>query len=201
MHHSSFKFPHSLWQRLCRPTVSVPAFRCSTRASRRPVDNRWLLKGSMRRIGRSSFCCPQPIWKCTTSGRTPLPCPRVMPLARMNHRRIRWSKQIYLSVSFASLHRAAPVVSRRTTARSVQLDIQSALRRNPKTRSGNYRAVLDLWIDSARVIQRTALLQSTGQAERDAAVTAALQGLTTSRPPPANAPQPVRVVIVVKSPQ
>jgi hypothetical protein len=84
---------------------------------------------------------------------------------------------------------------------SVQLDIQSALRKNAKTRSGNYRAVLDLWIDSARVIQRTALLQSTGEADRDAAVTAALQGLTTSRQPPANAPQPVRVVIVVKSPQ
>jgi hypothetical protein len=84
---------------------------------------------------------------------------------------------------------------------SVQLDIQSALRKNSKTRSGNYRTVLDLWIDSARIIQRTALLQSTGEADRDAAVTAALQGLTTSRPPPANAPQPVRIVIVVKSPQ
>jgi Secretin and TonB N terminus short domain/TonB C terminal len=84
---------------------------------------------------------------------------------------------------------------------SVQLDIQSALRKNPKTRSGNYRAVLDLWIDSARVIQRTAMLQSTGEADRDTAVTAALQGLTTSRPPPANAPQPIRVVIVVKSGQ
>jgi hypothetical protein len=84
---------------------------------------------------------------------------------------------------------------------SVQQDIQSALRKNAKTRFGNYRAVLDLWIDSARVIQKTALLQSTGEADRDAAVTAALQGLTTSRAPPANAPLPVRVVIVVKSPQ
>jgi hypothetical protein len=82
---------------------------------------------------------------------------------------------------------------------SVQLDIQSALRKNAKTRSGNYRAVLDLWIDSTRVIQKTALLQSTGEADRDAAVTAALQGLTTSRSPPANTPLPIRVVIVVKS--
>jgi hypothetical protein len=83
---------------------------------------------------------------------------------------------------------------------SVQHDIQSALRKNPKTRSGSYRAVVDLWIDSGRVIQRTALFQSTGEADRDAAVTTALQGLTTSRQPPANAAQPVRVVIVVKSP-
>ena len=30
---------------------------------------------------------------------------------------------------------------------SVQLDIQSALRKDLKTRSGNYRTVLDLWID------------------------------------------------------
>jgi hypothetical protein len=84
---------------------------------------------------------------------------------------------------------------------SVQRDIQSALRRNAKTRSGNYRAVFDLWIDSARVVQKTALLQSTGEADRDAAVTAALQGLITSKAPPANTPLPVRVVIVVKSPQ
>jgi hypothetical protein len=84
---------------------------------------------------------------------------------------------------------------------SIQFDIQSALRNKPKTRSGNYRTVLDLWIDSARVIQRAALLQSTGEADRDAAVTTALRGLTTSRQPPANAPQPVRVVIVVKSGQ
>jgi hypothetical protein len=32
---------------------------------------------------------------------------------------------------------------------SVQADIQGALRKNAKTRAGNYRAVLDIWIDPA----------------------------------------------------
>lgn len=81
----------------------------------------------------------------------------------------------------------------------VQMDIQNALRKNARTRDGNYRAVLDIWIDSARTIGRTELFRSTGDHERDVAVSAVLRGLTISRPAPANTPQPVRVVIVVKS--
>lgn len=81
----------------------------------------------------------------------------------------------------------------------LQMDIQNALRKNPRTRDGSYRAVLDLWIDPARMIERTELFRSTGDRDRDAAVAAALRGVTVSRPTPANTPQPVRVVIVVKS--
>jgi hypothetical protein len=81
----------------------------------------------------------------------------------------------------------------------VQMDIQNALRKNAKTRDGNYRAVLDIWVDPARTIERTELFRSTGDRERDAAVTATLRGLTISKPAPANMPQPVRLVIVVKS--
>jgi len=82
---------------------------------------------------------------------------------------------------------------------SVQTDIQKALQKNTKTRGGSYRAVLDLWIDPSRTVQRTELFRSTGDQERDAAVASTLRGLTISRPAPANTPQPVRVVIVVKS--
>lgn len=82
---------------------------------------------------------------------------------------------------------------------SVQIDIQKALQKNNRTRGGNYRAVLDLWIDPSRTVQRTELLRSTGDQERDTAVASALRGLTISRPAPTNTPQPVRVVIVVKS--
>ncbi|WP_245311121.1 TonB C-terminal domain-containing protein [Bradyrhizobium valentinum] len=81
----------------------------------------------------------------------------------------------------------------------LQMDIQNALRKNPRTRDGSYRAVLDLWIDSARTIERTELFRSTGDRDRDAAVATALRGVTVSRPTPANTPQPVRVVIVVRS--
>ena len=82
---------------------------------------------------------------------------------------------------------------------SVQTDIQKALQRNARTRAGSYRAVLDLWIDPSRTIQRTELFRSTGDRERDTAVAAALRGVTISRPAPANTPQPVRVAIVVES--
>ena len=81
----------------------------------------------------------------------------------------------------------------------LQMDLQNALRKNPRTRDGSYRAVLDLWIDSARVIERTELLQSTGDRERDLAVVATLRGVTVSRPTPASTPQPVRIGIVVRS--
>jgi Secretin and TonB N terminus short domain/TonB C terminal len=84
---------------------------------------------------------------------------------------------------------------------SVQNDILKALQKNAKTRAGNYRAVLDLWIDPSRAVQRTELFRSTGDRDRDAAVVAALRGVTLSRPAPSNAPQPIRVVIVAQTVQ
>lgn len=84
-------------------------------------------------------------------------------------------------------------------SQKVQADIQNALRKNARTREGNYRMVLDLWIDSARTIERTELFRSTGDRDRDAAVVTTLRGVTISRPAPANTPQPVRVGIVVNS--
>ena len=87
----------------------------------------------------------------------------------------------------------------RDYSESLQLDIQRALQKNIGSRGGSYQLVVDLWIDPSRTIQRTQLLRSTGDQNRDAAVTAALQGLTVSRTTPANASQPVRIAIRVKS--
>lgn len=84
---------------------------------------------------------------------------------------------------------------------SVRSEIQRALIKNARTGSGNYRVVIDLWIDPSRIIQRTALLQSTGETARDAAITSTLQGLTINRPTPADAPQPIRAVVVVRTSQ
>lgn len=81
----------------------------------------------------------------------------------------------------------------------VQLEVERALRQNGKTASGNYRIGLSLWVDASRKIRRVALVQSTGDAERDASISLALQGLTLTRAPPANAPQPVQLVISVRS--
>jgi len=82
---------------------------------------------------------------------------------------------------------------------SVQSDIQTALRRDSRTRSGSYRLVVDLWLDSSRAVQRTELFQSTGDRDRDTTVRGVLQGLVISRAAPPTAHQPVRVVIAVKS--
>ncbi|PPQ31758.1 energy transducer TonB [Rhodoblastus sphagnicola] len=84
---------------------------------------------------------------------------------------------------------------------SVRAEIERVLRKNVKTGSGNYRAVIDLWIDSARRVQKVALLGSTGETARDAAISAALRGLTINRPTPANAPQPLRVIVTVRTAQ
>lgn len=82
---------------------------------------------------------------------------------------------------------------------SLQADIQKVLQRNADTRDGSYRAVLELWIDPLRTVQRIDVVHSTGNERRDTAVAKVLRGLIVSRPTPANTPQPVRVVIVVRS--
>jgi Secretin and TonB N terminus short domain len=81
----------------------------------------------------------------------------------------------------------------------VRSDIQRALQKNPHSATGNYRAVLDLWIDSTRTIRKAALLGPTGDDARDIAITRTLQGLTISRPTPADAPQPIRVGVAVST--
>ncbi len=81
----------------------------------------------------------------------------------------------------------------------VRAEIQRALLKNTRTASGNYRAVVDLWIDPARTIRKAALLHPTGEDERDAAITKTLEGLTISRPTPADAPQPIRAAVAVST--
>lgn len=82
---------------------------------------------------------------------------------------------------------------------SLQADIQRVLQKNAGTRAGNYRVTLDLWIDPTRTVQRVEMIRSTGSQDRDTAVASALRGVTVSRPTPAQAVQPVRLVIVVRS--
>jgi hypothetical protein len=87
----------------------------------------------------------------------------------------------------------------RDYSNAVRSDIERALRRNARTRSGNYRIGVKLWVDDARRIERAQLFQSTGDKERDAAVSASLQGLLISRDAPTHLELPVRVLVVVKS--
>lgn len=84
-------------------------------------------------------------------------------------------------------------------ANILQSNIQAALQRNEKTRGGRYRFGVKLWIDSSRTVQRIQLFESTGDPERDVSVAEVLRGLVISRAPPPGAPQPVHVLVTVRS--
>ncbi len=81
----------------------------------------------------------------------------------------------------------------------VQADIQSALKKVAKTRRGDYRVAVRLWIDPSRTIQRAELDGSTGDRDRDSSIASALQGLVLSQQAPANTPQPLRFMIAIRA--
>lgn len=82
---------------------------------------------------------------------------------------------------------------------SVQLDIERALRRNAKTRAGSYQVAVRLWIDEAQRISRVVLARPSGDVERDGSIPDSLVGLALSHPMPGNMPQPIEVLITVRS--
>ncbi|HEY0219534.1 MAG TPA: STN domain-containing protein [Afipia sp.] len=81
----------------------------------------------------------------------------------------------------------------------IQSEVETVLRKNSKIRSGNYRIRVKLWIDPLRTIRHAELAQSTGDRDRDTAITDVLQGFVVSRIPPPNTPQPIRVIVAVRS--
>jgi hypothetical protein len=81
----------------------------------------------------------------------------------------------------------------------LQTDIQNALRKNAKTRSGSYSVGIKLWLAPSGAVERAGVFRSTGDTGRDDAVLSVLQGLPLSQAVPANTPQPIRIVIYVKS--
>lgn len=82
---------------------------------------------------------------------------------------------------------------------AVRIDVHNALRNNPRTRDGNYRAVVNLWINSERVVEQVNVATTSGDPARDTALVAALRGLTMSRPRPQGTAQPVRVGVSVRT--
>ncbi len=80
----------------------------------------------------------------------------------------------------------------------IQSDIQHALRKEPKTRTGAYSAGIKLWIDNPRIVRKTELFRSSGDQERDETIARVLDGMQVSQAPPANTPQPVMVMITVR---
>lgn len=77
----------------------------------------------------------------------------------------------------------------------VQAEIQAALRRNARTRSGNYRVGVNLWFDRSGTIERSEIFRSSGDRDRDAVISAVLQEITISKAPPEDMRQPLSVAI------
>jgi len=82
---------------------------------------------------------------------------------------------------------------------TIQADIQEALKKTPTTRGANFRVGLNLWVDASRAIRKAEIFRSTGSSDRDAAISAALEGLVFRQAAPPNTPQPVRVMVTVSA--
>lgn len=82
--------------------------------------------------------------------------------------------------------------------RALQALLEQVLCKSPQTRPGTYRALIQLWIDPAGVIRRSALLASTGLAVRDEALRQALSTLV-QRPSREDAVQPVAILLLPRT--
>jgi hypothetical protein len=94
----------------------------------------------------------------------------------------------------------SPVVPDPQFLGALQASILKALCNRAETRPGNYRMALQLWITSSGTIRRAALLDSTGNAQRDAVLTEVLHDVRIGALPPAGLSQPVTLAVVPRSP-
>lgn len=78
----------------------------------------------------------------------------------------------------------------------IQAAVTRALCREVETRPGSYRAAVQLWIEPDGRVSRSALLGSTGSAERDAAIADRLRTVRLDERPPRHLPQPATLLIV-----
>jgi periplasmic protein TonB len=78
--------------------------------------------------------------------------------------------------------------------------IQDALQKDEKTRTGAYRLVANLWLDSSGAVVRSQLVSPSGDAQRDAVISRVLEHLVLKEAPPPDMPQPVQVRIDARPP-
>ncbi|WP_099790411.1 STN domain-containing protein [Variovorax sp. 54] len=95
---------------------------------------------------------------------------------------------------------AAPAIAMSPRdARVVQQALERTLCRWPHARPGTYRALVQLWVGPSGHVRRTRLLSSTGLAQRDAALEAAMNTLVFDRPPEGEADQPLTVLLLPRT--
>lgn len=97
--------------------------------------------------------------------------------------------------------------SRATSARSakrinnsyaavLQQAIETSLCRSPLTRPGSFRALVQVWVNAAGVIEHSRLISSTGDAQRDEALVLSLGATRVERPAPSSLRQPVTLLLM-----
>ncbi|MBB3227633.1 hypothetical protein FHW69_002256 [Luteibacter sp. Sphag1AF] len=87
----------------------------------------------------------------------------------------------------------------RTYASRVQHAVEMALCRSEHTRPGTYRLALSLWVDAAGRVERSDLLDTSGSADRDARISAALSQMNVGVPP-ASVSSPLVLLLLPRAP-
>jgi hypothetical protein len=108
-----------------------------------------------------------------------------------------------ITISLTSQRQATtapvPVVPDDRFLGMLQTAILQALCQSDVTRPGAYRMALQVWIRPDGTIRRTTLLNSTGDAHRDAAFVRDLQDTSVGEMPPANMLQPITMTVMPHS--
>jgi hypothetical protein len=83
-------------------------------------------------------------------------------------------------------------------ARIIQRSLEQALCGTRATRPGSYRAVLQLWLNADHRVERSTLLQGSGDTARDDALLARVRGLVLPGLP-SGLPQPITLQLLPRS--
>jgi hypothetical protein len=78
---------------------------------------------------------------------------------------------------------------------ALQTGVLEALCRTALTRPGGYKVAIELWIAPTGFVQRSALIGSSGDMQRDRMLLSALRNVSIRMPPPAGFPQPFILAI------
>ena len=82
----------------------------------------------------------------------------------------------------------------------VQTGVMGALCARAETRPGPFRLAMQFWIAGSGQVEKPALLSSTGEASRDAAIIDAIARLTFTEGAPTGMPQPVTILLTAGGP-
>lgn len=78
--------------------------------------------------------------------------------------------------------------------------IEDAISKDKELATGSYKVIVKVWVASSGRIQKYELVSSTGDAEKDALVRKALDGMPAlSEPPPGDMPQPIKLKVSARS--